>query len=84
MDLLASKVTGLLTKVDRVLSMFNSVPSSSDIGRLEIQIGALKSMLRELLEVSDTANAQKRQAESKEAAEEQGRKLREGIRSSSE
>lgn len=84
MDLLASKVTGLLTKVDRVLSMFNSVPSSSDIGRLEIQIGALKSMLREILEVSDTANAQKRQAESKEAAEEQGRKLREGIRSSSE
>jgi len=84
MDLLASKVTGLLTKVDRVLSMFNSVPTSSDIGRLEIQVGALKSMLRDLLDVSDSANSEKRQAESKEASEEQGRKLRDGIRSSSE
>lgn len=82
-DLLASKVTGLLTKVDRVLSMFGSIPTSSDIGRLEIQVGALKTMLRELLDVSDAGNAQKRQGESKEAAEEQGRKLRENIRSSS-
>jgi hypothetical protein len=40
-------------------------------------------MLRELLDVSDAGNAQKRQGESKEAAEEQGRKLRENIRSSS-
>jgi hypothetical protein len=63
--------------------MFGSIPTSSDIGRLEIQVGALKTMLRELLDVSDAGNAQKRQGESKEAAEEQGRKLRENIRSSS-
>lgn len=83
-DLLTSKVTGLLTKVDRVLSMFGSIPTSSDVGRLEIQIGAIKSMLRELLEANDGLGAAKRQADAKDAAEEQGRKLREGIRSSSE
>jgi len=83
-DLLTSKVTGLLTKVDRVLSMFGSIPTSSDIGRLEIQIGALKSMLRELLEMKDAAGGQKRQPDTKDAAEEQARKMREGIRSSSE
>jgi len=82
-DLLASKVTGLLTKVDRVLSMFGSIPTSSDIGRLEIQVGSLKTMLRELLDASDGGSA-KRPGESKEASEEQGRKLRDNIRSSSE
>lgn len=83
-DLLASKVTGLLTKVDRVLSMFGSVPTSSDIGRLELQIGAVKSMLRELLESTDARGQNVQQADTKGAAEEQNRKLREGIRSSSE
>ena len=83
-DLLASKVTGLLTKVDRVLSMFGSVPTSSDIGRLELQMGAVKSMLRELLESTDARGQHGQQADTKSAAEEQSRKLREGIRSSSE
>lgn len=83
-DLLASKVTGLLTKVDRVLSMFGSVPTSSDIGRLELQMGAVKSMLRELLESTDARGQNVQQADTKGAAEEQNRKLREGIRSSSE
>lgn len=83
-DLLASKVTGLLTKVDRVLSMFGSVPTSSDIGRLELQIGAVKSMLRELLESADARGQNGQQTDTKGAAEEQSRKLREGIRSSSE
>ncbi len=83
-DLLASKVTGLLTKVDRVLSMFGSVPTSSDIGRLELQMGAVKSMLRELLESTDAKGQHVQQADTKSAAEEQSRKLREGIRSSSE
>lgn len=83
-DLLTSKVTGLLTKVDRVLSMFGSIPTSSDIGRLEIQLGAVKSMLRELIEDQEALGAGKRQPDTKDAAEEQSRKLKEGIRSSSE
>jgi hypothetical protein len=83
-DLLTSKVTGLLTKVDRVLSMFGSIPTSSDIGRLEIQLGAVKSMLRELIEDQEALGATKRQPDTKDAAEEQSRKLKEGIRSSSE
>ena len=83
-DLLTSKVTGLLTKVDRVLTMFGSIPTSSDIGRLEIQIGAVKSMLRELMESQEASGSAKRQPDTKDAADEQSRKLKEGIRSSSE
>jgi len=85
-DLLTSKVSSLLIKVDRVLTMFSSVPTPSDIGRLEIQLGSIKSMLRETLEVvsaAPNAGAKEKEASS-EAAQEQNRKLIEGIRSSTE
>jgi hypothetical protein len=41
-------------------------------------------MLRELIEDQEALGATKRQPDTKDAAEEQSRKLKEGIRSSSE
>lgn len=83
LDLLTSKVSSMVLKLDRVLTMLGSVPTPSDIGRLEIQLGSLKSMLREAL---DSVNSSRSvaSAESPKAADEQSRKLVEGIRSSSE
>jgi len=83
LDLLTSKVSSMVLKLDRVLTMLGSVPTPSDIGRLEIQLGSLKSMLREAL---DSVNSSRgtAAAESPKAADEQSRKLVEGIRSSSE
>jgi len=83
-DLLTAKVSGLVTKLDRILSMFSSVPSASDIDRLEIQIGTLKSLVKEVLEVTSAEADKRALADERAAAQEQGRKLREGIKSSSD
>lgn len=83
-DLLTSKVSSLLLKVDRVLTMFSSVPTPSDIGRLEIQLGSLKSMLREALEAINPSSGEKIESSQNSAAEEQNRKLLEGVRTSDE
>jgi hypothetical protein len=79
-DLLTSKVAAILTKMDRCLSMFGSIPTGSDIGRLEVQVAAIKSMMRELLDsVGAPVSSGKEQAD-RAAAQEQSRKLREGIK----
>ncbi len=83
LDLLTSKVSSMVLKLDRALTMLGSVPTPSDIGRLEIQLGSLKSMLREALDSVNTSRASAA-TESPKAADEQSRKLSEGIRSSSE
>lgn len=83
-DLLTSKVSSLLIKVDRVLTMFSAVPTPSDIGRLEIQLGSIKSMVREALEAITAASDAPKEKASKESTEEQSRKLIDGIRSNSE
>lgn len=83
LDLLTSKVSSMVLKLDRALTMLGSVPTPSDIGRLEIQLGSLKSMLREALESVNSSRASA-SVESPKAADEQSRKLVEGIRSSSE
>ena len=83
-DLLTSKVAAILTKMDRCLSMFTSIPTASDIGRLEVQLAAVKSMMKELLDsVGAPVGGAKEQAD-KQAAAEQSRKLREGIKTNTE
>jgi hypothetical protein len=83
-DLLTSKVSAILTKMDRCLSMFSSIPTASDIGRLEVQVAAVKSMMKELLDsVGAPVSAGKEQTD-RIAAQEQSRKLREGIKTNTE
>lgn len=83
-DLLTSKVAAILTKMDRCLSMFGSIPTASDIGRLEVQVAAVKSMMKELLDsVGAPVSSAKDQAD-REAALEQSRKLRQGIKTNTE
>lgn len=83
-DLLTSKVSAILTKMDRCLSMFGSVPTASDIGRLEVQVAGIKVMMRELLDaVGAPVSSGKEQAD-RAAAQEQARKLRDGIKTNTE
>jgi hypothetical protein len=64
--------------------MFGSVPTASDIGRLEVQVAGIKAMMRELLDaVGAPVNSGKEQAD-RAAAQEQGRKLRDGIKTNTE
>ena len=83
LDVLASRVATLMMKVDKVLTSFSTVASTGDIGRLETQIASVKSMVREAVDVLNATNGGQR-ASSKESAELQSKKLREGIRSSTE
>lgn len=82
-DLLTAKVTSIMTKIDKVLSNMNGLPSGSDMDRIEVQLGSIKSVMKEILEnVSDDPDGKKEG--NKAVASEQSRKLREGIRSSSD
>jgi hypothetical protein len=83
LDLLASRVSTLMMKVDKLLSSLSTLASAGDIGRLETQIGSIKSMLRDAVDAVGTLQSGQPSA-SKENAESQGKKLRDGIRSSSE
>ncbi len=83
-DLLTSKVAAILTKMDRCLSMFGSVPTASDIGRLEVQVASMKSMMRELLDSVGAPVSSGKESGDRAAAQEQSRKLREGIKTNTE
>lgn len=83
LDVLTSKVAALVSKVERVLSMFSGLPSSSDMDRLEIQVSTVKSMVRDLVENLEGAKAQSGAAE-KQVAAEQSKKIRDGIKSNQE
>lgn len=83
-DLLTSKVAAILTKVDRCLSMFSSVPTASDIGRLEVQVAAIKTMMKEILDATGASSDPLKQQADRDLALEQSRKLRDGIKSNSE
>jgi hypothetical protein len=83
-DLLTSKVAAILTKVDRCLSMFSSIPTASDIGRLEVQVAAVKTMMKEILDSAGAPVSPGKEQADRELALEQSRKLREGIKSNSE
>lgn len=83
LDLLTSRVSTLMMKVDKVLAGLGAVASVGDIGRIETQIASIKSMLRDATDVVGALQSGQ-SLPVKETGESQGRKLREGIRTSSE
>lgn len=48
-DLLTTKFNGLSLKVDKLLSALNNLPSGGDMERIDMQLGGLKTMLKEIL-----------------------------------
>lgn len=82
-DLLASRVSTLMMKVDKVLAAFGTVAGAGDIGRLETQIASMKSILREAVESISSAQ-EGRAAGERESGALQSRRLKEGIRSSNQ
>lgn len=82
LDLLTAKVSTVVAKVDRIFSTVNALPNGSDMDRLEIQLGSVKSVMREILEAVEGSGSPADAG--KAAAQEQSKKLREGIRTNSE
>jgi hypothetical protein len=48
-DLIASKLNNIMVRVDRMNALFNAMPTGSDLERIDVQIGALKGLIRDSL-----------------------------------
>lgn len=77
LELLSSKISQIQMKIERLSTQLSSAPTGSDIDRLEIQLGTVKSMVREVVNAIVEKDTE---ADEKSAAQEQSRKLRKGIR----
>lgn len=82
-ELLSTKLNGITAKVERILTVLNSMPSAGDIDRMELQMGAIKALVREVVDVLASGAKDESTSEAAAAAE-QSRKIRAGIRSSTQ
>lgn len=48
-DLLTQKMAGMAAKIEKLTQAVNKVPSANDIERIDVHVGAIKAMLRELM-----------------------------------
>lgn len=60
LDLLGTKVANVTTRLEKVLSILQKAPTGSDMERIDVQIGALRTLVRETLTgVAGEISAQK-------------------------
>ncbi|MBN8547942.1 MAG: hypothetical protein J0M12_01365 [Deltaproteobacteria bacterium] len=79
LDLVMSKVNNMTVRLERVLTLLGSAPTGKDLERIDVQIAALRTMLRESAGAStvaaEVAAAAKRpkiqSSESEESAKEE-------------
>lgn len=48
-DLMASKLNNIMVRVDRMIAQCNAIPTGADLERIDVQIGALKALIRDTL-----------------------------------
>lgn len=68
LDLIAGRVNHLGIRVDKIISQFHTLPSGSDMERIDVQIGSLKSIMRDLTVLVSGAPAAGSKKTAKEAA----------------
>ena len=49
LDLISGRLNNISVKVDKIISQFNSLPTGSDLERIDVQIGSLKTLIRDLM-----------------------------------
>jgi hypothetical protein len=79
-ELLSSKLNAITTKMDRISASLGTVPTASDMDRMEIQLGTVKSMTKEIFDL--LSRGMPGVDGEAAAAAEQGKRLRAGIRTS--
>ena len=69
-DLFGQKITTMAVRMDKVLAALQQLPTGSDLERIDVQIGGLKSMIRDVLGqmVSRAGDVPKSGADSGKAA----------------
>ena len=68
LDLLSSKFNAVVMKLDKVVSGFSALPTGSDLERIDVQIGALRTMLKEFVD-TQTAMAEVQMEQQRALAE---------------
>jgi hypothetical protein len=49
-ELVSTKVASLVIKLDKALTILNSAPTAADLERIDVQIGSVKTALREAID----------------------------------
>jgi hypothetical protein len=61
-DLLTTKLNAFSVRIDRIVSMLSSAPTGKDLERIDVQIAAMRQMLREGLAALNVKTADDGQA----------------------
>src|SRR5437879_3974534 len=62
-DLLQTKITGMVMKLDKVLQILGGAPTGADLERIDVQIGSLKSLIKDMLTENAANTSQSNGAE---------------------
>lgn len=49
LDLLATKVNSMTVRMEKVLNILSSAPTGGDLERIDVQVGSLKTLIKEVL-----------------------------------
>ena len=67
-DLMATKVGNLTVRMEKVISSLANAPTGADLERIDVHIGALRTLIKEVLgDASDEAGSAKAQPKSRPA-----------------
>jgi hypothetical protein len=48
-DLISTRMNGVLNRMDKIIGILEAAPTGSDLDRIDVQIGALKTILKDAL-----------------------------------
>ncbi len=64
LDLMMTKVNNMAVRVEKAVSLLNSMPTGADLERIDVQIGSLKAALGEIIkQLPDAEEARKEAAQ---------------------
>ena len=70
LDLVLGRVNAVAARMEKVLSAVNQMPTGSDLERIDVQLGSLKTILREALGSAAPRTREKEEAKPVPVAEE--------------
>jgi hypothetical protein len=54
LDLLSTRVNNMTVRMEKIIGILGGAPTGSDLERIDMQIGSLRSMLREAFQLKDS------------------------------
>ena len=67
LDLISSRLSNMTVRLEKIVGQFNQLPTGSDLERIDVQIGSLKTMLREFITGAKEAASPSKTKEAKKS-----------------